>query len=305
MRAFPEVARVPEVDEPERLEVRDLPRPEGRLLRRGEPEEELRARRDQLGSGHPRGDRHLAGQRRPAVERASGEAPPQARHAEEPARAQAVDRVVDVRHGRRDRTRIATSFASRTVSERVAREPACVEERRLLRAGVDRQVRPRGTRDEPIEVRDPPGDRDAEPRRSRLVVVVELRENVLERGLGVLQSGPVGREPRRHHLVVERRHEHLDVVLGHDLDALEQVLLGKLRRGRCRPRRRRGGELVDELVDPHRSERARGGARYDLAPGRAHVERDGAISTSESSSCLRYAMTFLKFSGGARCSESV
>ena len=56
---------------------------------------------------------------------------------------------------------------------------------------------------------------------------------------------------------------------------------------------------------PTRSERAGGGARYDLAPGRAHVPLDGAISTSESSSCLRYAMTLLKFSGGARCSESV
>ena len=86
------------------------------------------------------------------------------------------------------------------------------------------------------------------------------------------RSGLVGLDPRRHHLVVERRHDHLDVVLGDVADALKQVLLGQLGGGRRGPLGRRRGQLVDELVDADRPERAYGRTRDDLAAGRAHVD---------------------------------
>ena len=53
--------------------------------------------------------------------------------------------------------------------------------------------------------------------------------------------------------MVERRHEHLDVVGLHDPDAVEQVLLGQPLPA-CRARRRAAGQLVDELVDAGRAD---------------------------------------------------
>src|SRR5205807_149479 len=50
VRALPEVAAA-QVDVAERLEVRDLPRPQVLRLRRGEAKEELGGLRDQVGAG--------------------------------------------------------------------------------------------------------------------------------------------------------------------------------------------------------------------------------------------------------------
>ena len=99
--------------------------------------------------------------------------------------------------------------------------------------------------------------------------------------------------------VVERRHEHLDPVVGDDLHAVEQVLFGRQRRA---GRRSRGGRrvAVDERVDAggpgDRSRRARDG----LPPGDAH--QAGRTSTSPLIMRFRLATTFEKLSGGATCS---
>ena len=88
--------------------------------------------------------------------------------------------------------------------------------------------------------------------------------------------------------MVERRHQHLDPCPGHHPHPLEQVLLGR-RRGDERTWGRPPGDPVDELVGAHAgdAERPHGGAGEKLTPCRAHVERDGAISTSDASSRFR------------------
>ncbi len=92
--------------------------------------------------------------------------------------------------------------------------------------------------------------------------------------------------------MVERGHEHLDAVLGHDADTLQQMLFRRSRHGGGRTGRRGGRELVDELVDARHPERPDRRAREQLPASRAHVEWDGAINTSEPSSCFRYTITF-------------
>ena len=86
--------------------------------------------------------------------------------------------------------------------------------------------------------------------------------------------------------MVQRRHEHLDVLLLDDPDALEQVLLGEPvdRHG---PLRRAAGEVVDELVDAGCADDAGRRPRQHLPAREPHVEFDGWIRTSEPSSRLR------------------
>ena len=247
---------------------------------------------DQVGARHVGGAGHRAWERDAAFERPAGEAAAEARDLQEPARAQPVDPVVDVgalvgAEQDRDVVRLEHGGVG------VALEPVRVEQRGLAGPAVERKALRSLAGNEAVEVRKPPRDRHAEPGGRRGVVGVELREDVLERPLRVGEVGRGEVELGRHHLVMERRHEHLDVVLVHDLDPLEEMLLGQLRAGRDRPLRRRGRELVDELVDARQPERPDCCARDQLPPGRAHVEWDGAISTSPASSCLRYAMTFL------------
>ena len=123
------------------------------------------------------------------------------------------------------RSRIATSLRLEHRALRVAREAAGVEQRGLAGPPVERQVRTGRSRDEPPEVRQAPRDGDAEPGGRRRVVGVEPGEQVLERAARVGEVAAVDEEARRHDLVVQRRHEHLDPVLAHDADALEEMLL--------------------------------------------------------------------------------
>ena len=184
---------------------------------------------------------------------------------------------------------------------RVAREAHRVEQGGRLRADVDRlQARPLGGNMRP-EVRQPPRDGDPEPGRRRGVLRLQLRERLLE--ILARRAEVVGRDGRRHDRVMERRHEHLDAVVGDDLDTVEQVLLRRERRGRGRTRRR-ARVLVDEGVDPGRAgDRARC-ARERLAAGEAH-QVAGRTRTSPSSIFFRFTTTFEKVSGTATCSLSV
>ena len=139
-----------------------------------------------------------------------------------------------------ERSRIATSFASSTVASGSLWNRWASSSAGLAGPAVERKALGSLAGNEAVEVRKPPRDRHAEPGGRRGVVGVELREDVLERPLRVGEVGRGEVELGRHHLVVERRHEHLDVVLVHDLDPLEEMLLGQLRAGRDRSLRRRG-----------------------------------------------------------------
>ena len=103
--------------------------------------------------------------------------------------------------------------------------------------------------------------------------------------------------------MVQGRDEHLDAVVGDDLDAAQEVLLGRERGGR---RATIGSTrvAVDEGVDSGRTgDRARG-PHERLAPGQTGHQA-GRTSTSPSSMRFRLATTFENESGGATCSLSV
>ena len=73
--------------------------------------------------------------------------------------------------------------------------------------------------------------------------VLELLSSLAQLGRALLRPHSRGDD-----LVVKGRHEHLDPVVAHDANAVEQVLFRSQR-----PRyftRRRSRELVDQLVDP-------------------------------------------------------
>ena len=172
-----EVVAAAEVDVAERLEVRDRARPHPCALRRGEAEEELGRLRDQVGARDLRGLRHLLRQRTAAVEAAAREAAADRREVEQLRVAQTLSRVVDVRaHVGADEDRDVVRLELGV--ERVAREALGVEEHRLAGAAVVRQQTAQRVGCEPPEVRQPPGHRDAEPRRRRRVVAVEPGEHV-------------------------------------------------------------------------------------------------------------------------------
>ena len=101
---------------------------------------------------------------------------------------------------------------------------------------------------------------------------LEPREPLLELGLRLAQRRPGRLDPqaRGHDLVVERRHDDLDAVVGHDLEPVEEVLLGRQPRRRG-TRGRRRAQPVDELVDAGRAERRRRGARDQLPPCDPHA----------------------------------
>ena len=129
-------------------------------------------------------------------------------------------------------------------------------------------------------------------------------EQRLELALGVTHVARRRRQPRRHHLVVERRHEHLDPVRVDDPDPVEEVLLAERRRG-VRAPRRSAGQLVDELVDPARTDGAGDRADHRLPPRQLHQLALGRKRTSDASSRFKYWRTFWPVSGGATCSDSV
>ncbi len=266
--------------------VRDLPRPEPRLLRRREAEEELGAVRDEIRAGDARGDGHLLRQALPAPEAAAGEPAADARHREERQVEDRLVRAVDVvavvaaqEHG--DVVRLEDGGV------RVAREAPRRQKRRLAGTAVVREMRPRLLRDVVLEVRHAPRDGDAEPCRRERVLGVERAQHVLEVALRAAHVLHVQR--RGHDLAVQRRHEHLDA-LAVDAREVEHVLLG---RHACRlgdgPRRRRS-ETVDELVDPAAGDRCRGRAADEPAPCEPH-QVPGCTSTSVESTCFMFCRT--------------
>ena len=102
---------------------------------------------------------------------------------------------------------------------------------------------------------------------------------------------------------MERRHEHLGAVVREHLDAVEQVLLGRQRRGGRGPRGR-PGVPVDERVDPGRTrDRARSPGER-LTARQAH-QVVGRTSTRPFSMRFMLATTCPNVSGGAMCSLSV
>ena len=305
VRAVAEVVAAPEVDVAERLEVRDLPGAHAGALGRRETEEELGGVRDQGRARDAGGDGELLRQRLAAVEAAAREAAADRRDLEELRVTQPLLGVVDVRvrvGAEEDRDVVRLEPRRR----RVAREAVGVEDHGTARASVVRQQPAGRVRHEPAEVRQPPCHGHAEAGGRGHVVGVEAVEGVRELLLGIRQPGPVGREPRGEDRVVERRHEHLDVVRLDDADAVEQMLL-RQRDDDGRPLRRARGQTVDELVDPGRADGTRGGACEHLLPGEPHryVAGVGRTSTRERSSWWRYRTTCWYVSGGATCSDSV
>ncbi len=122
-----------------------------------------------------------------------------------------------------------TSFCSRIASagslgKRIASSSAA-----LVRAEVARGVaRPR-LRDVAAEVRQAPADGEAEPGRSRRKAAVDRPQRLLEPALRVEQGGlrPADPQPRGHELMVERRDDDLDAVVGDHRHVHQEVLLGR------------------------------------------------------------------------------
>ena len=105
------------------------------------------------------------------------------------------------------------------------------------------------------EVRQAPCECDPEPGGRCRVPRFEVGERVLQRSARAVEV--VRRHSGGDDGVVERRHEHFGAVVGDHLDAVEQVLLGRQRRGGRGPRGRPAVPL-DERVDPGRAcDRAR------------------------------------------------
>ena len=269
----------------QRLEVRDPRRAEPGLLRRREAEEELSRVGDELGAADPRRHRHLLRQALAPVEAAAGEAPADARDREEPFRL-----VEEARRPVGDEIHAVAPQEDGDVVVledqvlRVAREADRVDDaadllaRRLRRADVHRELLLRQGGDVAREVGKPPAEADRQPLRRGLVARVELLQRLAQRraGLGQCGGGRLHVQPGGDDLVVERRHDDLDPVVDDHLRPAEDVLLGRenaraLALGR-------GGEAVDELVDPRCAERRRA-ARDELPPGQAHVRTAAARSS--------------------------
>ena len=278
VRATSEVRAPVEVRVAERLEIRDLRGAEARLLGRREAEEELRTVRDEVGTIDPCCGGHLLRKARPAVESTSDESFADARHAEQlpeivdqrlRAERDAVERVAAKEHGD------VVLLEPRALG--IAREPHGVLEhphRRPARGGsasVERKVLGRLRRHVLLEIRGAPRDRDPETGGRCVEPLLETPQGVLHFLPCLSQGGRVvcNLQLRRDDLVVERGHQDLDAVVAYDLNAVEQVLLGRAD-STCDPRRRRS-EAVDQLVDSGRGRHRRGGADDELLSGQPHV----------------------------------
>ena len=212
--------------------------------------------------------------------------------------------VVDVRAGRRERSRIARSFCSSTRIRRVAREALGVEQRRLVGAAVVRQQALRCAGDEPLEVRRPHATVTPSPAATARSRPRAWRARARATRCASRRSARLDGQARGQRRVVERRHEHLDrCPSARPGSPSSRCCSGSVRRRRG-AFRRRAGELVDELVDPGCADCAGSAAGDELPAGELH-QTAGLISTSDASSCFRYRTTCRWSSGGARCSESV
>jgi hypothetical protein len=261
----------------ERLEVGDLRRPERVPDGRGEAQEELGPGRYQLGARDPGPHRHRLGQARPAREPSAHEPAPHAGCGEQPRQV-----VEQAPLGVVERVEVVAAQEDGDVVPlecgrlRVAREPhGLLEHPHLAAPGgrgppVDRDRAAGLGGDEAVEVREAPGDRDAEAGGRHRVVGLERAERGLERAAGValrrglrLRQHSGGDDP-----VMERRHDHLHAVVAHDREAGEDVLLDG--RGADRAADRSFREAVEQPVQPGRVEGGRAQAGRELLPRQPH-----------------------------------
>ena len=150
----------------------------------------------------------------------------------------------------------------------IAREPHGREQCGFPCTPVTGRVCAPRRRDIALEVRDPPAEHHAEPCGRLLIRPVELVEGV--RKLLLRAAKVVRVDGRGDELVVARRHDDLDLVVEDDRHRVQQMLLvGTVERHRSL--RGLAGELVDQLVDAARGERARRGAREHLSACQAHA----------------------------------
>src|SRR5919199_6783820 len=94
---------------------------------------------------------------------------------------------------------------------RIAWKAARCQERRLLRTAVVGRVPPPRSGDATLEVRQPPGDRDAEAGRGRLVPSLELLHRFLKLACGGARVAVA--DLCGHELMVERRYDDFDAVV--------------------------------------------------------------------------------------------
>jgi hypothetical protein len=122
----------------------------------------------------------------------------------------------------------------------------------LRQQRVPRAARLPRTRDELPEVRQAPGDHDRQAGRGGGIRLLDELERRLEPLLRIeqrgLAPGPVRRELRREHVVVERRDRDRRTVVEDHLDAVDQVLLLPAAGRRRSERARRRGELLQRGV---------------------------------------------------------
>ena len=282
VRAVREVAIRPEVGVTERLEVRDSGRPEARLLRRREAEEELGSVRDEAGASDAGGKCHLLGQPHPAVETSAHEPPPNARDLEHAAEVieqrlrtdrDVVENVASEDDG--DVICLGDIDSGSLGSEsrpRARVRASCVDADARRSSGRCRSA----SRNEALEVRKSQATVAPRPAGVELEALVEPPECVLELRTGLSRiTGPLGHaHSGRDHLVMERRYEHLDAVVADHPDPVQKVLLSEARA--CRQPCRRCRQLVDQLVDTGCGESRRGGSAADeLLAGQPH-SRSGA-----------------------------
>ena len=243
VRPVREVPRSAEVGVAERLDVRDLRRAEPCLLRGRETKEELRSVRNELGPRDACGESHLLRKAGTTVEASSDEPLANARDLEETAQlvedrrctvGDVVERVAAEQDGdvvRLENHGVGVGREADRVLEHAHLLPS-----RCRRAAIDREV-PRGlTLDIAIEVGQPPGHRDSEPRRRLVVAPGESGQRLFERLASITESGGSLVDPKRRgdHLVMQRGHENFHVVVHHHTNAAEEVLL---RRSEARPTR--------------------------------------------------------------------
>ena len=309
--ALGKIARRADIGVAERLEIGDTRRTQSGLLGRREPEEQLGIVWDQLGARNVGRNRHLLREAPPAFETTADKAAAHAGPAEDLQLLEqlpcgpldVIEPVASQEHGD------IVLFEDRRL--RVAREAdRFLEHAHTLPpfpggTPIEREMASGLARHEAVKVGQPPGNGDAETGRSRLELALqpakcglELLTRLPELGCGLPYPQLCSRD-----LVVERRHEHLDVVVAHDSDAVQDVLLG-LQDSAYAPLRC-GREPIDELVDAGNRETTGCSAAEELLPGQTHYYAEGCTRTSPRIMRSRLATTSACVYGATTCSLRV
>ena len=242
-----------------------------------------------------------------AVEAAAGEAAPDRRRLEA---GRARRRAPARRRGCCRASRCAAARRRRSASRTVSSGRSGSGSRRAARVLPARRscgrCSPAWPRDEPLEVRQAPRDGDAEPggrRREPALELARARTRARLRGAQVVRVGAA--HARRHDLVVERRHDDLDAVVGDDAQPVEQVLLRRQAGAAgARRRRRRAGRRA-RRCRPRRARRRRPRRRCTCLRVCLIARRDGSTSTSCAGSGRGRARPCRTSTGGATCSLAV